>query len=199
MIDLIRNEAPMRRRALASTAMLLGWSIVAGLFFSIPGLAYDKPSRAQAEKALRASIYDTMKAFLTVDVEEFKRRSTQRTLKLVDLVYEAAREDPRFQDEFRTARITNAQEFLRFFLQGMANQYLQAAPMSPEQAAKRVANAAVVSFNTDFEARIIVGDSEFARAKFVAKEWKIDLTESLKKAVLKEVTSPEMRARIKSF
>lgn len=179
--------------------MLLGWSIVAGLLFSTPGLSYDKPSRDQAEKAIRASVYDTMKAFLTVDVQTFKRRSTQRTLNLVNLVYEAAREDPRFQEELRTARITNADEFLRFFLQGMANQYLQAAPMTPEQAAKRVATDAGVSFTTDSDARIVVGDSEFARAKLVAKEWKIDLTEALKKAVLKEVASPEMRARIKSF
>lgn len=189
----------MMRRSALSNSVLLGCSIAVCLLFPIPGLSYDKPSREQAEKAIRASIYETMKAFLTVDVQAFKRRSTQRTLNLVGLVYEAAREDPRFQDELRNARITNAEEFLRFFLQGMANQYLQAAPLSPEQAAKRASTGAAVSFITDSEAKIIVGDSEFARAKLVAKEWKIDLTDSLKKAVLREVTSPEMRARIKSF
>jgi hypothetical protein len=189
----------MRGRGFPGALILLGWLMVASLSLPVEGRTYDKPTRDQTEKAIRASVYEMMKAFLMVDVQSFKRRATQRTLNLVSLVYEAAREDPRFQDELRTARVTNPDEFLRFFLQGMANQYLQAAPISPEQAAKRVSTDAGVSFTTGSEAKIIVGDSEFARAKLVAKEWKIDLTESLKKAVLREVTSPEMRARIKSF
>ena len=81
----------------------------------------------------------------------------------------------------------------------MANQYLQAALIPPEQAARRVANDSVVSFTGNSEARILVGDSEFARAKLVARQWKIDLTDFLKKAVLNEVKNPEMRARIKSL
>lgn len=159
----------------------------------------NKVSRDRAEKAVRTSIFETMKAFLTVDVKALKLHSARRTLDLVNLVYEAAQEDPRLQEELRSARIANADEFLRFFMQGMANQYLQATPMRPEQAARKAATDAVVSFTSDSEARIRVGDSEFARAKLVARQWKIDLTDSLKKAVLKEVTNPEMRARIKSL
>jgi hypothetical protein len=44
-----------------------------------------------------------------------------------------------------------------------------------------------------------VANSEFGRARRVAREWKIDLTDSLKKAVLNEVSNPEIRARIKSL
>jgi hypothetical protein len=188
----------MERRALYA-AILLGCFI----FFSVnppsPSQSRQKPSRDQAEKAIRIAIFETMKAVLTVDVKALKQHAARRTLDLANLVYEAAREDPRLQEELRNGRVTNSDEFLRFFMQGIANQYLQAAPMSPEQAARRVATDAVVSFTSDSEARIRVGDSEFARAKLVARQWKIDLTDSLKRAVLKEVTNPEMRARIKSL
>src|SRR5712692_12038934 len=85
----------------------------------------DKPSRDESTKAIRAAAYEMMKAFLTQDVATFKRHSAKRTLDLVGLVYEAAREDPRYQQDLQNARITNADQFLGYFLQGMANQYLQ--------------------------------------------------------------------------
>jgi hypothetical protein len=179
--------------------MVFWCSSLASVSLALPPVSQNKPSRAQAEKAIRTSIFETMKAFLTGDIKTLKQRTAQRTLDLVNLVYEAAREDPDLQNELRNARISNPDEFLRFFMQGMANQYLQAAPMAPEQAATRVAKDAVVSFISDSEAKIIVAGSEFAGAKLVAKAWRIDLTDSLKKAVLKEVKNPEMRARIKSF
>jgi hypothetical protein len=189
----------MRRKAFATAVMFAGWSVLAIVPLAGPAISQSKASRDQAEKAIRTSIFETMKAFLTVDVKTLKQHSARRTLDLVNLVYEAAREDPRLQEELRNGRVTNSDEFMRFFLQGMANQYLQAAPMPPEQAARRVANDAVVSFTTASEARIIVGDSEFARAKLVARDWKIDLTDLLKKAVLSEVKNPAMRARIKGL
>lgn len=189
----------MRVRPLTTGVMLLWWSLLAAAPLARPLMPQDKAARDQATKAIRESIFKTMKAFLTGDVKALKQCSAQRTLDLVNLVYEAARKDSRLQEELRNARITNADEFLGFFMQGMANQYLQASPMPPEQAARRVASDAVMSFISQSEARIIVGDSEFARAKLVAKEWKIDLTDSLKKAVLREVKNPEMRARIKSL
>ena len=189
----------MTRKGVSTAAMLLGWLILAGVPLASPAISQGKTSRERAEKAIRISIFETVKAFLTGDVQTFKRRSTQRTLNLVNLVYEAAREDPRFQQELRNERITNADEFLPSFMQGMANRYLEAARMPPEQAARRAATDAVISFAGNSEARIRVGDSEFARAKLVTREWKIDLTDSIKKAVLEEVKNPEMRARIKSL
>lgn len=189
----------MRGRALTTAVTLLWWPNLAGIPSSYPAITQDKTTRDQATKAIRDSIFETMKAFLTGDVKTLKRLSTQRTFDLINLVYEAARQDPRLREELRNARVTNADEFLRFFMQGMANQYLQAAPMPPEQAARKVANDAVISFANQSEARIMVGESEFARAKRSAREWKIDLADSLKKAVLREVKNPEMRARIKSL
>jgi len=140
-----------------------------------------------------------MKAFLTQDVTTFKRHSAKRTLELINLTYEAARMDPVYQQELQKAHIANPDQFLGYFLQGMANQYLQAMPLSPEAAALKVANDSTVSFISDSEARIAVGDSGFARAKLVARVWKIDLTDWLKKAVLKEIKDPDLRARIKSL
>jgi hypothetical protein len=140
-----------------------------------------------------------MKAFLTQDVATFKRRAARRTLELIDLAYEAARQDPLYQQELQKAHIANAGQFLSYFMQGMANQYLQAMPLSPEAAALKIANDSTVSFISDSEARIAVGDSRFARAKPVARAWKIDLTDWLKEVVLKEIKDAELRARIKSL
>jgi len=186
----------MKYNAIPKAAAVLGWSIL----ITITALgAPDRPSRHEAEKAIRATAHDMMKAFLTQDVATFKRHSAKRTLELVSLTYEAARQDPRYQPELQRANITNADQFLGYFMLGLATQYLQAVPMSPEAAANRVANDSTIKFVTDSDASIIVGNAEFARARRVAKEWKIDLTDSLKKAVLKEVTHPEIRARIKSL
>jgi len=188
----------------AVATILLACSIFSCSIFNCeasvrPPQARNKISREQASAAIRQSAYEMMKAFLTVDARTFKQRASRRTLQLVTLVFEAARVDPKFQDELRTARITNPEEFLTYFLQGMANRYLQSVPLSPEAAARKAVDASVISFVNDSEAKILVGDSEFAGAKLVAKEWKIDLTETLRKPVLKEITDPVMRAKIASL
>lgn len=173
------------------------------IFFSIdppsPAQSQHKPSREEATKAIRATVYDMMKAFLTQDVATFKRHSAKRTLDLVSLTYEAARQDPRYQPELQNARITNADQFLGYFLQGVATQYLQAMPLSPEAAARHFASDSIVSFVSDSDARITTGANEVARARLAGRVWKIDLTDSLKKAVLREVNNPELRAKIKSL
>lgn len=190
----------MRGSALTTAVMLLWWQPgLAGTPSPRPSISQGKAASDRATKAIRESIFETMKALLTGDVKTVKRLSAPRTLDLISLVYEAAREDPRLREDLRNARVTNPDEFLRFFMQGIANQYLQAAPMQPEQAARKVANDAVISFANQSEARIVVAGSDFARAKLAAREWKIDLADSLKKAVLREVKNPEMRARIKSL
>jgi hypothetical protein len=194
--DWRRLSVGMKQKAIVTAAVLLAWSLlIAVVALGLP----DKPSRAESEKAIRKAAYEMMKAFLTNDVATFKRHSAKRTLDLIDLAYEAARQDPLLQQELNKAHIANADQFLGYFMLGMANQYLQAMPLSPEAAALKVANDSTVSFISDSEARIGVGDSAFARAKLVAREWKIDLTDWLKKAVLKEVKDPNLRARIKSL
>ena len=186
----------MKQKTTVTATIVLGWSIL--ITTTTLGLP-DKPSREQSEKAIRKSTYEMMKAFLTQDVATFKRHSAKRTLDLIDLAYEAARQDPVYQQELQKAQITNSDQFLGYFMLGMANQYLQAMPLSPEAAAIRVSKDSTVSFISDSEARITVGDSGFARARLVARVWKIDLTDWLKKPVLKEVKDPELRARIKSL
>ena len=176
-------------------------AIAAGVLLSVLpviGLS-DKSSREASEKAIRKSAYEMMKAFLTQDVATFKRHSAKRTLDLIDLAYEAARQDPLYKQDLQKAGIENSEQFLSYFMLGMANQYFQAMPITPEAAAIRVSKDSIVTFISDSEARIAVGDSGFARAKLVARVWKIDLTDWLKKAVLKEVKDPDLRARIKSL
>jgi len=188
----------MRRKAL-HTAILLGCFI----FFSVDSASlsqsHPKPSRDESTKAIRATAYSMMKAFLTQDVPTFKRLSAKRTLQLVSLTFEAAREDSQYKQELENAHITKADQFLGYFLQGMANQYLQAVPLSPEAAARRAANDSTVTFIGDSEAKISAGSNEVARARLVGREWKIDLTDWLKRGVLAEVKDPAMRARIKSL
>jgi hypothetical protein len=83
--------------------------------------SHHKPSRDESTKAIRATAYSMMKAFLTQDVATFKRLSAKRTLQLVSLTFEAAREDSQYKQELQNAHITNADQFLGYFLQGMAN------------------------------------------------------------------------------
>jgi hypothetical protein len=156
-------------------------------------------SRDEATKDIRKTAYEMMKAFLTQDVATFKRHSAKRTLDLISLAYEAAQQEPRYQPELQKAGITNVDQFLSYFMLGMATQYLQGMPLSPEAAATRVANESTVSFSSDSEARIILRSTGFARAKLVARAWKIDLTDWLKEPVLKEVSNPELRAKIKNL
>jgi hypothetical protein len=82
---------------------------------------------------------------------------------------------------------------------GLATQYLQTMPLSPEAAAKHAANDSTVTFASDGLANIVVNNIEVAHARLAGKQWKIDLTDWLKKGVLREVTDPAIRARIKSL
>jgi len=181
--------------------LITTWIVV--LFTSHPAASTlqsrQAQSREEATKAIRKTAYEMMKAFLTQDVATFKRHSAKRTLDLIDLAYQAARQEPRYQEEFQKAGITNTDQFLSYFMLGLATQYLQGMPLSPEAAATRVANDSTVTFVTDSEARIVLRGTGFARAKLVSRAWKIDLTDWLKEPVLKEVTNPELRAKIKSL
>ena len=188
----------MLRKTLCITTLLGCFT-----FFSVdpPSLAQSprKPSREEATKSIRATAYEMMKAFLTQDVGTFKKHAAKRTLDLVGLTYEAARNDSRYQTELQNAGVTNADQFLGYFMLGLATQYLQSVPMSPEAAAKHLGNDSMVTFVSDSAANIVFNNIEVAHARLAGKQWKIDLTDWLKKGVLKEVTDPAIRARIKSL
>jgi hypothetical protein len=158
-----------------------------------------KPSRDEATKAIRSTAYEMMKAFLTQDVGTFKKYAAKRTLDLAGLTYEAAQKDPRYQTELQNAGVTNADQFLGYFMLGLATQYLQTMPLSPEAAARHAANDSTVTFVSDALANIVVNNVEVAHARLAGKQCKIDLTDWLKKGVLREVTDPAIRARIKSL
>src|SRR5215510_2748102 len=186
----------MKQKTIAFAAVLIIWSLV-GSATSLGSI--DKRSRDESTKAIRAAAYEMMKAFLTQDVATFKRHSAKRTLDLIEVAYQAARQEPRYQEEFQKAGITNTDQFLSYFMLGMATQYLQGMPLSPEAASARVANDSTVTFVSDSDARIVLRGTGFARAKLVSRAWKIDLTDWLKEPVLKEVSNPELRARIKAL
>jgi hypothetical protein len=159
----------------------------------------NRPSRDEATKAIRSAAYEMMKAFLTQEVATFKKHAAKRTLDLVALTYEAAQKDPRYQGELQNAGVTNADQFLGYFMLGLATQYLQSVPMSPEAAARHVGNDSTVTFVGDSTANIVFNNIEVAHARLAGKQWKIDLTDWLKKGVLKEINDPAIRARIKAL
>jgi len=186
----------MLKTAITTPCILL---IALTLYWNASAQSRQTQSREDATKAIRKTAYEMMKAFLTQDVATFKRHSAKRTLDLVELAYQAARQEPRYQEEFQKAGITNTDQFLSYFMLGMATQYLQGMPLSPEAASARVANDSTVTFVSDSDARIVLRGTGFARAKLVSRAWKIDLTDWLKEPVLKEVSNPELRARIKAL
>jgi len=186
----------MLKTAITTPCILL---IALTLYWNASAQSRQTQSREDATKAIRKTAYEMMKAFLTQDVATFKRHSAKRTLDLVELAYQAARQEPRYQEEFQKAGITNTDQFLSYFMLGMATQYLQGMPLSPEAALARVANDSTVTFVSDSDARIVLRGTGFARAKLVSRAWKIDLTDWLKEPVLKEVSNPELRARIKAL
>lgn len=192
-------DSCLMARTTLHTAILLGCFIYFGVQPPVAAQSTSKPSREEATKAIRATTYDMMKAFLTQDVASFKRHSAKRTLELVSLTYEAAQKDPRYQGELQSAGVTNVDQFLGYFMLGLATQYLQTVPLSPEAAAKHVANDSTVTFTSDTAANIAVTNIAVARARLAGKQWKIDLTDWLKKGVLKEVNDPAIRARIKAL
>lgn len=183
------------KKSIRIAALLLSLLSPINLAANAP-VNHQRPSRADSEKAIRKSVYEMMKAFLAQDVPTFKRHSAKRTLDLINLTYEAACKDPAYQQELQKARITNVNQFLSYFMLGLATQYLQAVPLSPDAAALKVANDSTVSFINDSEARIVVSSSAFARARLAARAWKIDLADWLKISVLREVKDPELRAKI---
>jgi hypothetical protein len=183
----------MKPNPFLRVVIVVVWSIL--IANAATGLS-EQASRAESEKAIRKSAYEMMKAFLTQEIAVFKRHSAKRTLELINLTYESSRKDPAYQQELQKANIANADQFLGYFMLGMANQYLQSMPLSPEAAARKIANDSAVSFISDSEARIVLGNSGFARARLSAGGWKIDLTDWLKPSVLKEVKDPELKARI---
>lgn len=194
--DRTHNHFKMSKTAIAITCILLS-----ALSFCSNANAQSRQtqSREEVTKAIRKTAYEMMKAFLTQDVATFKRHSAKRTLDLIELAYQAARQEPRYQEEFQKAGITNTDQFLNYFMLGMATQYLQGMPISPDAAATRVANDSTVTFVSDSDARIVLRGTGFARARLVSRAWKIDLTDWLKQPVLKEVSDPELRARIKAL
>ena len=182
------------KKSIKIAALLL--SLLSPINLAANAPVIQKPSRADSEKAIRKSVYEMMKAFLAQDVPTFKRHSAKRTLDLINLTYEAARKDPGYQQELQKAKIANDDQFLGYFMLGLATQYLQAVPLSPEAAALKVANESTISFISDSEARMVVSNSAFARARLAARAWKIDLADWLKISVLREVKDPDLRARI---
>src|SRR5215813_10763221 len=98
----------MNRNSIAAIGVLLICSSIANPSPARAVQAQHKPSRDDSTQAIRATAREMMKAFLTVDVATFKRHSAKRTLDLVGLVFQAAQQEPRYQQEMQKANITNA-------------------------------------------------------------------------------------------
>src|SRR6185436_11770626 len=85
-----RKPMLKRRNTLGVIAISLVCMILTGFASIAAPQSHHKPSRDESTKAIRATAYSMMKAFLTQDVSTFKRLSAKRTLQLVSLTFEAA-------------------------------------------------------------------------------------------------------------
>ncbi len=154
-------------------------------------------SRADAEKAIRRSAYETTKAFLSANVRVFKQNVTERSISVFRSTFDLFRQDAKYRDDLQRAGVSSFDQFLEYIMLGMSPRL--AGPLAPAKAAEKISNESQMSFINNAEAKILFNNSEFARALLSRGQWKIDLTQTIKRILLEEVGDPQMKAKIKNF
>lgn len=167
------------------------------LIFFISAFSASAQSRADAEKAIRRSAYETTKAFLSASVKSFRQNVTERSISVFRSTFDLFRQDAKYKDELQRAGVTTFDQFLEYIMLGMSPRL--AGPLTPDKAAEKISTESQMSFISNSEAKILFNNSEFARARLSAGQWKIDLTSTIKRILLEEVENPQMKAKIKTF
>lgn len=167
------------------------------LIFFISACPVAAQSRADAEKAIRRAAYETTKAFLTANVKNFRQNVTERSISVFRSTFDLFRQDAKYKDEMQRAGVTSFDQFLEYIMLGMSSRL--AGPLAPDKAAEKISAESQTSFISNGEAKILFNNSEFARARLIGAQWKIDLTSTIKRILLEEVEDPQMKAKIKNF
>lgn len=186
------------------TVILLASILLSGLF-ATPAAARIKPRQTPptgdhtaTEKAVREALYGMSLATLSGDAVAFKKYAAQRTFGFYDLVFSELATNPKVEEQFRKIDVTSGWKFIEFGLRTAAR---RAATTTPEklQETARAQAAVTLTFKSDEE---VTAPAQTGSLKIVLEkgEWKVDLTEPLKKSLLPALPlSGDSKARIEKY
>ncbi len=165
---------------------------------SEPSLSRPSLDRAESERAIRASLYEVSLAMLTGDADQVRRRAAQRTLDFHDLLFAELSLIQRFRDQLRREGVKTGADFLNFTMRTVARQ-MASTPRERLEELARQQSAIPLTFLSDTEATG-QNTSGTIRAVFERGEWRIDLTDPLRRYYLRTVHfSDESKARIERY
>jgi hypothetical protein len=156
------------------------------------------PGRAEAEKAARGALYEMSLATQGGDAAKFKKFAAQRTLGLYDRVFSELETNPKVKEQLMQAGVTSGEKLLELGLRAVAKR-AAGVPAEKLQEYAREQAAIPLTFNGDKEA---TGETQAGPLKLVLEkgEWKIDVTETLKKPLLQSLPlSADSRARLEKY
>ena len=154
--------------------------------------------RAGSEKAIRVALYETALAALTGNTKAFMRHSAKRTLGLYDLVFAELSANPKSNEQFRKLGVTNGEGLLDIGFRAVASRSA-ATPRSKLEALAREQSASPITFISDKEATGQHKNGPF-KAVLEDDDWKIDITEALKKSLLQTLPlSAESKEKIEKY
>ena len=156
------------------------------------------PARAESEKAIRVVLYEISVAAQSGDAKTFKKHAAQRTLKFYDSLVEELLTNPKVKEQLGRANVTKGDGFIDLSFRSVA-QRASATPRSKIEEFAREYQKSPLTFVSDTEAKV---ETKAGMLKVVreADEWKVDITESLKKGLLASLPlTAESKAKLEKF
>lgn len=189
----------MKSRFMTIVLVVLASNFCAVHTIAIPRhQASSTADRAASEKAIRVALYEIAFAALTGNTKAFKQRAAKRTLGLYDLVFAELSANPKSNEQFRKLGVTNGAGFLDFGFRAVANRSA-AAPRSKLEELAREQSGSPLTFVSDKEATAQNNNGVF-KAVLEDNDWKIDMTEALKKSLLQTLPfTSESKEKIEKY
>ncbi len=140
------------------------------------------PNRAEAERAVRAVLYEMSIANQSGDAKMFEKCAAHRTLKFYDLLAEELLKNPTIGKPLELAGVTNGESYIEFSFRSIA-QRAAAMPRSEIDAFAHKFAAVPLTFLSDTEVNVENKAGTF-KVILEAGEWKVDGTDALRKTLL---------------
>lgn len=154
--------------------------------------------RTTSEKTIRVVLYEIALAALTGNAKGFKNHAAKRVLGLYDLVFVELSANPQTNEQFRKLGVTNGDSFREFGFRAVANRSA-GTPRSKLEDLAREQSTSPLTFISEKEA---TGQNKNGIFKAVLEDndWKIDVTEALKKSLLQSLPfSAESKSKIEKY
>jgi hypothetical protein len=137
-------------------------------------------------------------ATLKGDAAKFKKHAAKRTLGLYDLVFAELSSNPAVKEHFQNSGVTTGEGFLELGMRAVAS-HAAAMPAEKLESLAREQASGDLKFVSDTEATG-VGPAGTYRAVLENNDWKIDITDILKKTYLQSLPlGPDSKARIEKY